>query len=682
MLKINRIKFEVNTSSGLYGEEFNFNKGLNIIRGDNTSGKSSLFQSILYCLGFEELIGGKKNAQTMQTVLKETVEYPKDNFHKVLQSFVFLEIENSKNEIITIKRSVVSSSRASQLVDVYFGKYVTDNNTVTASKPMYIHDKGGASDETYGFHLFLENFLEIKLPFVYNKNGDLSKLYLQQIAPAFIIEQKTGWSGFLATMPHYGMTNKEARVIELLLDLDVYNNKKGKRKLIIDKRIIEEQWLSLYKSFNRLAERGGGKFFGIEPKPSIINDFTKIAILLSYDEQDYNIQDFIELQQSLLSEYENKIIPRVSDRNNENIQVLEQTNDEINAIYIQQEMLSSEINLDKNKLKKYEEQIKSLEEDLQKNKGVRKVKRLGAEIEILTANDTCPTCNQSTKDTLLPIDIQQSPMNIDENIQFVEAQIKMIKVYIDGQIFKIQDKEHNVSKFQIKLSELRQLARQLKKELISDDRLPSEAEIEKKLNIKKRLEFYTKYLDDFNDLSSDLEELSLKHKNIIGKEKDMPKDFFSIKDRDKLNYLKNQYKRLLTNFDYKSIPTNDINISMENYLPVVQKQFGDELKNYDLRFDSSASDFIRCIWAYTCSIFLTSQKYNTSHPMLLMFDEPKQQDISMEHFKSFLQELSRYSNSQIFVFASFENSDKSYKLATDGVTHNLKYINEKLIKPI
>ena len=85
MIKINAIKIEVNTNSGLFGAEYEFTDGFNIIRGDNTSGKSSLFQSILYCLGFEELIGGK-NEKTMQSVPKDIVEYPKGTSHRVLQS--------------------------------------------------------------------------------------------------------------------------------------------------------------------------------------------------------------------------------------------------------------------------------------------------------------------------------------------------------------------------------------------------------------------------------------------------------------------------------------------------------------------------------------------------------------------------------------------------------------------
>ena len=60
MLKINAIRLEINTTGGLFGAELSFVNGLNIIRGNNSTGKSSMFQAILYGLGIEELLGSKK----------------------------------------------------------------------------------------------------------------------------------------------------------------------------------------------------------------------------------------------------------------------------------------------------------------------------------------------------------------------------------------------------------------------------------------------------------------------------------------------------------------------------------------------------------------------------------------------------------------------------------------------
>ena len=107
-----------------------------------------------------------------------------------------------------------------------------------------------------------------------------------------------------------------------------------------------------------------------------------------------------------------------------------------------------------------------------------------------------------------------------------------------------------------------------------------------------------------------------------------------------------------------------------------------EIKSYNIRFDSSASDFVRCIWAYTCGLYKVSKKYGSNHPKLLMFDEPKQQDIALKSFHEFLSELSTYDEAQVLVFASFENSDEPYRAATNGLEFHLNFIEGKLIKPM
>ncbi|MGH2664833.1 AAA family ATPase [Flavobacterium sp.] len=683
MLKINKIKFEVNTDSGLFGSNYEFSNGLNIIRADNTSGKSSLFQAISYCLGFEEIIGGK-NEKTMQSVFRDQVEYPKDSFHKVVQSFVYLEIENSKNEIITIKRSVVSNSdRKPQLVDVYFGKLIDDTEEILPeSKPMYIHDKGGATDEIYGFHLFLENFLNWNLPNVLTNSGDSRKLYIQQIASSFMIEQKSGWSDFFATMPHFGLANKEARAIEFLLKLDVTENKKRKQQIAFNKRIVEDKWSNLNNQFIRLAEKGGGKIVGLEQKPTIINDYRGLNIFLTNDEEEYSISNYIDLQVEELRLTQNKAVFSVGQNISNDETQLGKLNNFINSLSLNYELLSTELNFDKDRLRSYKSQLSLLKIDLGKNKGALKVKKLGSDFNLKTSIETCPTCNQDISDSLLPLEVEQVPMRLEDNIDFIDAQIKMVTVYIEGQEKTISEKDKKLDLYRAKLSEARASVRQIKKELISDERLPSIIEIEHRLNLKKRIEFYNKYLEDFNQLIEDLKELSENWKKIVIDESKLPKNFFSASDEEKLTFLEIQFKGLLKEFNYTSQQNEFIHISRENYLPVISKPFGEETKDYSIRFDSSGSDFIRCIWAYTFSLLDASIKFDGNHPRLIMMDEPKQQDAAIENFHSFLKRASLYVESQVLIFASFENSDQAFSTATKDVNFNLIHIKDKLIKPI
>lgn len=677
MLKIRALKIEINTTSGLYGADFKFSNGLNIIRGDNSTGKSSLFQSILYGLGFEELLGGK-NEKTMQSVLKDQVEFPRNTLHNITQSFVYLEIENK--EIITIKRSVASSTRKPQLIDVYYGALLTGENQALESRQMWVHDPGSASDELYGFHLFLTEFLEFNLPEVVTAKGDLHKLYLQQIAPAFIIEQKTGWSDFLATMPYFGMRNTEQRVVEFLLKLDVFENEKKKQQLNSLKQNLINRWQNIYLKFQNLAERTGGKLVGLENGPSIINSYGSIYISLLRDDKSITLSDLNEIQKTELAILESQQTVTVGNNINKNEKALNILNDSLNQISLNFELLSPELNFDKEKLKQYERQIIAVQDDLRKNKGALKVNKMGGDLPTETAKNICPTCEQVLNDSLLPSDIKQIPMRIEDNISYLDSQERMISVYIEGQQKTINEKENKLKGYQSQALQIRQQIRDLKKELIQDERLPSVIEIEKRIDLKRKVEFFNKVLESFLPLIEDLKNLSAEYGRILNSESNLPKDFFSLLDKQKLSTLKDNFVYLLRVFNYQSKPFDAIRISQDTYLPVAQKTDAEQF--YNIKFDSSASDFIRCIWAYTTALLKTSITYATNHPLFLAFDEPKQQDMSKDSFRSFLIELSKFTDQQIILFASFENSDTSFLEATQGLKFSINKIDGLMIRPI
>ena len=155
-------------------------------------------------------------------------------------------------------------------------------------------------------------------------------------------------------------------------------------------------------------------------------------------------------------------------------------------------------------------------------------------------------------------------------------------------------------------------------------------------------------------------------------EKDSSKEPLSEKDKQKLRVLCSSFKSLLQEFGYSSKSINSISISDETYLPITD--------GYDIRYDSSASDFVRCIWAYSIALMETSKEVNGNHPNMLIFDEPKQQDAAMEDFKLFISNLAQYTDEQIIVFASFEDNEQTFKEITKGLNFNYKYIEGKMIQ--
>jgi hypothetical protein len=398
------------------------------------------------------------------------------------------------------------------------------------------------------------------------------------------------------------------------------------------------------------------------------------------DDKSITLSDLNEIQKAELAILESQQTVTVGNNVNKNEKALNILNDSLNQISLNFELLSPELNFDKEKLKQYERQIIAIQDDLRKNKGALKVNKMGGDLPTETAKNICPTCEQVLNDSLLPSDIKQIPMRIEDNISYLDSQERMIRVYIEGQQKTINKKENKLKGYQSQAFLIRQQIRDLKKELIQDERLPSIIEIEKRIDLKRKVEFFNKVLESFLPLIEDLKNLSAEYGRILNSESNLPKDFFSLLDKQKLLILKDNFVNLLRVFNYQSKPFDAIRISQDTYLPVAQKTDAEQF--YNIKFDSSASDFIRCIWAYTTALLKTSITYATNHPLFLAFDEPKQQDMSKDSFRSFLIELSKFTDQQIILFASFENSDTSFLEATQGLRFSINKIEGLMIRPV
>lgn len=81
-------------------------------------------------------------------------------------------------------------------------------------------------------------------------------------------------------------------------------------------------------------------------------------------------------------------------------------------------------------------------------------------------------------------------MSIDENIQYLESKKKMIEKYIEGQSKKCNEYNRNLDILKHELANIRAQIRSLKKDLIEDNRLPSISDIEYRLNLKKKIDFF------------------------------------------------------------------------------------------------------------------------------------------------------------------------------------------------
>jgi hypothetical protein len=85
--------------------------------------------------------------------------------------------------------------------------------------------------------------------------------------------------------------------------------------------------------------------------------------------------------------------------------------------------------------------------------------RIGADLPTNLANSSCPTCGNELKDSLLPKDADLQPMKIEENISFLDAQKRMIDVFIEGQRKRIVESETIINDYKQQIGTVKILKR-------------------------------------------------------------------------------------------------------------------------------------------------------------------------------------------------------------------------------
>ncbi|WP_066025768.1 hypothetical protein [Enterococcus mundtii] len=620
MLKINRIKGVSKTSNGEYGFDYRLSGSLNLISSKkNTRGKSSVIATIYYCLGFEEIVGGK-GMKTLTSVYKNILVDEDGDSQFVLESEAWLEITNG-TDIITIFRSGKMKSRNENLITVYHSTLDSIHDPEVYSEDMYIHSRNSVTSQK-GFHSFLEKFIGFELPYVPTSDGKEYKLYMQVLFSGIFIEQKRGWADLFSAMPIMKIKDAKKRVIEYILALDTLSNEKNRAKLKHGENDIHFDWKVIVNEIRSLGARDNCNVYGLPALPKILDKDFKNSIQIRHIRDN---EDLSELIESLKLEKDNLVsrIPKVVN-NYEELQLeLEKTDIEVQRFDWKLLEYQNAIGVEIDAIAKLEDNIDLIQSDIQNNKDALKLKNMGSNLEINSYKGTCPTCRQSIGDSLLPSQLGGQVMSIEENINHLQSQLDMMTFSLLGHKEKRQELEDNKKEVASKQFILRRLAKSIRNDLYSVDEEVSESIVYKRVHLETDIQKYTGLVDEVDKKLNNLFELSLKWEQFLVEKESLPKNNFSENDRLKINRLEIHFKNYLKSFNYNSASDlSAISISRDTYLPVSE--------GFDMKFDSSASDNIRAIWAYTLSLLHTSNEMGGNHPKIILFDEPAQHSIVTE----------------------------------------------------
>ncbi|MEF3022233.1 hypothetical protein V4D05_13820 [Vibrio mimicus] len=679
-MKFRKLKVKILSEGQWYGFEYEFLPGLNIIRGDNSSGKSTLVNSLIYSIGMEELIGSK-GPSSLPYALRTHFELDDKEYINV-ESYTLVELENSKGEVKTFKRYISSKDKDSKLVQIIHGDYLTQNESGSFnSSPVYLHDPNSATNEEFGFFATFEKFLGLELPNIADNKGYNRKLYLQYIFAALLIEQKRGWTNYIANTPYFGVSNVVQKTVSYLLNLDTFDKERKLNELYSQRNRLTSQWAESASNIKLIASNAKLNVRGLSAKPEV--DFDKNLVLIGsgYDE----FKPLTNLVLEALNELHKLSRDPIKNLQNEQPQLaenIEKAQNRISEILTLQKICGDEVRINKSKIGLYQESLSDIEEELERNRMTNKLNKFGADFDLPVAKNICATCHNLLDDSLVSPENTVMNMTLDENIKYLDNQKSMVKNLLAGLEKRLEKAKSDMLSLQAELREHTKILASLKRDIKSVE-TTSEADVRKKLILEGRIDQLNVVDESVAFEKNVLEKLSGEYQTCQSQITSMTQYELSYSDKVKLDRFEEHFRNLATDFSYRSAKPKEIEVNRETLVPYLK---GLELREIngaaDIKADSSASDFVRLIWSYLISICRVSDEQKGNHLGILLFDEPAQHSMSLDSVNKLLKNMADLKNVQCIVAASFDQSEAAFEESTNGVRFNYLRLPSKLIKEL
>lgn len=634
MIRLRHLRLRSFTATRAFGTDIPFRPGLNIIQAPNTSGKSTCLQAIIYALGLERSLGPQLTIP-LPYAMRERLHRAKDEpYELVLQSYVELEIENANGRIVTLHRDVVGG-KSTKLVQTWVGPRLSEGQTTGEQRDFFVLDAGSATNDS-GFHAFLAAFLGWVLPTVARYDGTECPLYLEAIFPMLFVEQKRGWSNIQGPFPTYFRIQDVARrVMEFLLDLEAARNRRHRTELRGAIADLVGKWVANRKVLEEAAGRVG-RIRGLPLQPTAEFAVDELIDLQLYYQGEWTkLTEVVDLIDGRVAELETAQLETVEDAApaiEARTSVLRAQIDTQSAVL---EAMRNKYASETQETRALEERVRSLEADLKRNQDAQKLQKLGSDLGRAASEHVCPTCHQNVANELLPT-IENVGMALEENIAFVKSQLELYKAALAKSHERHQDIAGRYRGTERDLQDRQQELRALRQELVRASASPSRVTITDIV----RLQAFADRLRSVDELAislnDDLKKIASDWAKATSTLRKLPSDELTSADRHKLDALEQRLCHHLDRYGFRSFQTSEISLSSDNFRPLVKTQQGDEVVEKEINFEVSASDAIRLKWAYYLSSLELLENFATSHPGLVVFDEPGQQEIESASLIEFL----------------------------------------------
>jgi hypothetical protein len=647
MINVESIKAIVeNIDHQKFGFSFPFKLGLNILTGDNTSGKSTVLSCIYYCLGMEQL-ASFGSSDGLKECLKSSFKYNEVSY-SVFSSYAELSLINSRGEKAVLQR-------------VIKGAYQEDTNIIRVKinegtfEDKFVHAIGD-TDHKNGFYKWLSEYSEIPIPiYIDDEDGVRKKiLYLQQIFSSSFVEQTKGWSDFFAQIPNFNTKNAKQKIIEYTLglsslieefELDKLKEREKEYKVLWSNTVENFQSLISYNNFLTINLPAA---FSIDYTPKKIENL-KLQTRLT-DGGYSDLESIVKSMHVSLNEIieKNNGIGVGSTQSTHLLKNHSEIAERLQHLTVDYENIKRTKLNEEIKINNYQSHLEQLNRQIEFLEGFKKLKDL-ALLET-DSIENCPVCNSSLLTKLDTTSSKVDFVNSAHSLEFYKSEKSLYESYLNSSRKLTARFDKTCLYYEGRITETKEALDILNRQLIEDSRIPSRIDIREEMRLKLELEKIEKIDAQFTSFKAFLIELS-KILALIRHRKNELKENISI-DVGRLDEFRQKFVELLESFGYSQEILYRIYISTtESYklFPVVNGPLTSTPQ--PIRLVSSASDFIRAQWAFYITLLLEAKL----HLGILILDEPGQHAIASRDLIQLLKVASSIKDRQIIIAISKED---------------------------
>ena len=622
MITVESVSIYGSSDQGDFRGDISFDKGLNLICGNNTMGKSLIPSAIAWCLGIESIFGIQTSDNNLFSDAVKTSLWLDDPSQEaeVKKSFAKVAFLNQFESTLILERAITGNNK--NLIKF------CDSHSKTERYFKVGH--GSMSDSSSGFHFNFFRWTGLPTYHLKTKMGRTAPIYLENLASLFFIQQTGGWNDIQSQQVHkYGLLDIRAASFEYLLGL----GKKLKSRLSeqdteTEKSTLVSQAKAIIEKSNLvIGKLNSAKIF---PKRKGLNNYSKFFHSFSFG------QHVDHIREATVASDIQRITGEIERIQGEmNAMALEKSNRNV-----PQDISQSVIEL-KREIHQKTQELSSLRNQQQSHISMIN----SVEFKISTAKDLlsllrsnigvpskveCPTCNRD----VAPEDFDIINHNYDDLETEVEVfnaqrdalkkalelnlnQMSQISIYLDSKQKKLRQEQRELSLVNNAVSPVNEGLMKIAGDILSWEReLDGLRDLETETqNIDQLADEWNENYDHFQDNTFD------------GRD-----DIYYSRIRNFKGVFFDTLKSLKHGIFKNRVLPKQIELD-ENYEPL--------LLGRPIRFLGSASDRARLIMAYAISIHQISLKSKSSHPGFLLFDEPLQQNPDGVHrscFVDFLKE--------------------------------------------